>query len=482
MTTDKTVSTTTWNPQPPIILGVLLCVFAIAKLAHIYTPLFHDELEVYGRAVFYMVDHGPSMIPADIDTDLSRGHPLFFVFLTSLLTSLFGGTYMAARIVMLLVSLGLIVTTYFLGKEMVSKKVGLLAAIMLSFQPLFFTQSTLILPEVMLTLLGMLSLLFYLKEKYLLYFIFASLVILTKETGIVLFAGIALNEWYKERFRITLGLIGRSLKWSAPISCFVIFLFIQKYQHGWYLYPYHTGFISFEIQDVLGRFLLGAKHLFHDQGRFMLLILMLVDVLKMNKKEFFNIFQSNFLTLVLFLMFFCFSSLNYFMARYEVLLLPLLMIFVLSVLRVSQTNNYKHFLLYFILTLPFQYNLSTFSTDDNMNYLITVENMKESIAELDKRTDGKPAAIFAILPESFALQDPRYGYTNNPNYILLHKYSDSCDYILRGSHNIYDHKAVLISPIDTILNNKEALDSSSIEEVYNKQLYFSNQRIFKTNN
>jgi 4-amino-4-deoxy-L-arabinose transferase-like glycosyltransferase len=482
MTTDKPISTTTWDPKPSIVLGVLLCVFAIAKLAHIYTPLFHDELEVYGRAVFYMLDHGPSMIPADMDTDLSRGHPLFFVFFTSLLTGLFGGTYMAARVVMLLVAMGVIVSTYFLGKEIVSKKVGLLAAIMLSFQPLFFTQSTLILPEVMLTLLGILSLLFYLKKKYLLYFIFASLLILTKETGIVLFAGIVLNEWYKNRFRISFKLIGEAFKWSAPLSCFVIFLIVQKQQHGWYLYPYHTGFISFEPEDILGRFLLVAKHLFHDQGRFMLLILMLIDVLKMNKKEFFNLFHINFLTLVLFFMFFSFSSLNYFMARYEVLLLPLLMIFVLSVLRVSQTNNYKHFLLYFILTLPFQYNLSTFSTDDNMNYLITVENMKESIAELDKKTGGKPAAIFAILPEKFALQDPRYGYTNNPNYSLLHNYSDSCDYILRGSHNFYDRKAVLRSPIDTILNNKEALDSSSIKEIYSKQLYFSTQRIFKANN
>jgi hypothetical protein len=117
-----------------------------------------------------------------------------------------------------------------------------------------------------------------------------------------------------------------------------------------------------------------------------------------------------------------------------------------------------------------------------MSYQITVKNMQKSIAKLDSVSEGKPVRVFAILPEYQALMDPRFGYTDNPHYILCNEYNDSCEYILRGSHNLYDPNALKDSPIDTILNNKPALDSLKIEEIYNGQLYFSNQRIFRTNN
>ena len=479
---DKTIKAGfDWESKAPTILGLMMILFFIYKHFHVGSPLFHDELEVYGRALYYMIDNGPTMIPGSMDTDLSRGHPLFFVFFMSLFTKLFGGSYVVARILALLMSLGVIASTYCLGKEMFNKKTGFLAAVLLIFQPIFITQSTMILPEMMLALLGMLSLLFYLQQRYVYYFIFASLLILTKETGIVLFAAIVINEWYNDRFRISIGLIVRAIKWSAPLSCFILFLIVQKIQLGWYLYPYHTGFISFAAEDVAGRFLLGAKHFFYDQGRFMILTLLLIDVLKMKKKEVTDVLGKNFLTLSLWLMFFAFSSLNFFMARYQLLVLPLLMIFAVTFLSI-RPNNYKHFLLYIILTIPFLFNYHTFSTDNNMSYQITVENMQKSIATLDSISAGKPVRVFAILPEYQALMDPRFGYTDNPHYILYNEYNDSCEYILRGAHNLYDPNALKDAPVDTILNNKPALDSSKIEELYKGQLYFSSQRIFRTNN
>jgi len=477
---NTTTTTSNWEEKSPIILAVLLLVFFLAKIAHIYTPLFHDELGVYGQALFYMLDHGSSMVPDGMPTVLSRGHPAFFVYFLSLFTSLFGGTAAAAKFVILLLSLGTLATTYFLGKEMVNKKVGLLAAILLAFQPVFFAQSTMVLPEVMLALLGLLSVLFYLKDRYWLYFIFASLVILTKETGIVLFAGVALNEWYKDRFRISLGLIGRGLKWSAPISCFILFLIVQKQQHGWYLYPYHTGFISFAFTDIWERFFLCAKHLFHDQGRFVLSIAAIITLVKIDKEKRKALLDQNILSIAICLMFFGFSSLNYFMARYQVVIFPLFIISLLSVITVK-VESYRYFMIYLAFTLPFHYNASTFRTDENMNYLITVDHLKESIAELDKITDGKPVKVFALFPEIWALIDPRHGYTNNPNYILYDTYNDSCDYILRGSNAPFDANE-LACPLDSILYNPKALEASKIEQLYSSQHYYSNQRIFKTNN
>ena len=164
-----------WEEKSPFILAGLVLIFFLAKLVALPIPLFHDELEVYGKALFYMLDNGPSMIPGDVDPDISRGHPLFFIFFVSSLTAIFGKTYVAARAIILLISLALIVTTYYLGKELVNKKVGIWAALFLAIQPMFFAQSTLILPEVMLSLLGSLTILFYLKNRYGWYFLFGSL-------------------------------------------------------------------------------------------------------------------------------------------------------------------------------------------------------------------------------------------------------------------------------------------------------------------
>ncbi len=470
-----------WEQHTGVLLFVFLVLFFVYKLLHVSSPFFHDELEVYGRALYYMIDKGPTMIPGQVDTDLSRGHPLFYLFFMSFFTKLFGGSLVAARIISLLLAVALLVSTYWLGKQIFDAKTGFLATLLLLIQPLFLSQSTMILPELMLALLAILSLLFYLQNRYIAYFIFASLLILTKETGLVVFAGIVLHEWYKQRFRITIPFILKALKWSAPLSTFILFLIVQKVQLGWYLYPYHTGFISFAPVDILQRFLLGAKHFFYDQGRFMLLTLMLIDVLKMRRAQIAEVLGNNFLILAVWLMFFAFSSLNFFMARYQLIILPLLMIFMVVFLRI-RPNNFKHYWLYILLTIPYLNNYHTFSTDNNMSYQITVENMHRSIQHLDSISDGKAVRVFAILPEYQALLDPRFGYTNNPNYIVSPYYNDSCDYILRGSHNLYDPNALRDAPIDSILNNPTALDSSTIERVYHAQYYFSLQQIFKTNN
>ncbi|MDC0231102.1 glycosyltransferase family 39 protein [Aureispira] len=446
--------------------------------------MFHDELGVYGQGIFYLLDHGPSMIPGDMIPVLSRGHPLFFMFFVSLFTKLLGGSYISAKFVILVLSLALIFCTYLLGKELFGKKSALISAIILSFQPVFFAQSTLILPEIMLALLSVLSILFYIKRRYIWYFFTAALLCLTKETGIVIFAGIALNEWYKNQFRINLKLILTIVKWLAPISCFIIFLIVQKLQHGWFLYPYHTSLISFNAVDICNRFFLGFKHLFYDQGRIILCIAALLNLI--GNKEKINNSKDGIMFLfgAIMLIFFAFSSLNYFMVRYQLMVLPIMIISAVALINTKHNKiSPKIYIpIYFLLTLPYQYSFRTFSTDANMNYLITVENMQKSISKLDSITKGKAVRVFALFPEIWALKDPRYGYTNNPNYILYDQYNDSCDYIIRGSNNLFDEDAFYNGKIDSLLFDTQALKASKIEKLYESQLYFSKQSIFKTNN
>ena len=477
-----------WEENAVKCLIALLVLFFFAKIVHIYTPLFHDELGFYGRAFFYMLDHGPSMMPGDIDPQLSRGHPLFFVFFVSWVSSWFGSSYVPARCLIILLSLALLATTYFLGKEMGGKKVGLLAAFCLAFQPLFFAQSTLILPEVMLALLGTLSILFYIQKRYWWYFLTASLMVLTKETGIVLFAGVALNEWYQNRFKITLSLVGRVVKWSIPFSCFILFLIVQKYQNGWFLFPFHTGLISFGIGDILVRFTLNCVIVLLDQGRFLLLIAVIIAIRKKDKAERKSLLDEHFVFVSLGLMMLAFSSINYVMTRYLVLLLPVLMVSFITILA-EQGYTKKLLLIFFFLTLPFQYSFLIFRQDSDMGYLITVQNMKKSIGELDKISQGRKMTIYARFPELNGLEYPRDGYTNNPNYNIVDKYDETVDYILKSDHGhlavdefINNVEYVFDNNLDSIIYNPEAYKNSGFELIYESTYFYNHQRLFKTNN
>jgi 4-amino-4-deoxy-L-arabinose transferase-like glycosyltransferase len=479
---------TTWEDKSVTILGILLAVFFLAKIVHVYTPLFHDELGVYGRALFFMLENGPRLLPGDVDHFISRGHPLFFTFFVSLVTTLFNGDYVVARCVILFLSLSLLLTTYFLGKEIGGKRVGLLATIVLAFQPIFFAQSTLILPEVMLSLLAMLCLLFYSRNQYWFFFVFASLLVLTKETSVVIFAGIALNEWYKDKFKITFGLILRVAKWAIPTGFYLLFLVIQKYQCGWYLYPYHTGLVSFSIPSMVLRFLLNMLTLFLDQGRFVLTFAAIIAWRRMSKEEKVVLFNQNFLSLAVILVMLLFSCINYIMARYFLLILPLVLITFLSILD-TRGYTFKHLIIYFLMTLPFQFSFLFFRNDEDMGYLIVVENMRKSIAELDKITEGKEVIIFAQFPEINALDFLHNGYTTNPNYKVTTVYSDSVDYIIKSGQesalvdqyiNGVDYN--LDQSIDSIVYDAMTSSTAKVKLLYDSKLFYNRQRIFKTNN
>ena len=124
-----------------------------------------------------------------------------------------------------------------------------------------------------------------------------------------------------------------------------------------------------------------------------------------------------------------------------------------------------------------------------MGYLIVVNNMQKSIAELDSITEGKAVKVFAQFPEINALEDPRNGYTTNPNYTLTDKYDESVDYILKsGNEHLIMDEVInnvdygLDKTIDKIINNSEALKTSKIELLYDEKLFYNRQRIFRTNN
>jgi len=140
-------------------LGIIA--FILYKLPALHYLFYWDESWSYEAAVKLMYVHGPSMMPNAIDTTFSRGHPLLFYFLVSGWMKLLGSGAFSQHVFALLISVVLIWATYEISCRLFNKRVALLTLAILPLQCIFFVQSTMILPEVMVALLALLTLYFY---------------------------------------------------------------------------------------------------------------------------------------------------------------------------------------------------------------------------------------------------------------------------------------------------------------------------------
>lgn len=239
---------------PYIILFFILCCFVILRLDSISIAYYWDEAWVYGPAVQEMANNGPSMLPGAIQEDLSRGHPMFFHFASGLFLFLFGNTVTNSHVFALLISLGTLFTAFKISKEFMSNLYAVLVAISLASFPLFIGQSVLVYPEMMLTLLALLTFYFYLKQQHLYFFIVASLLLLTKETGLLFLFSLALWNIVKSIFIdkekiFSAAFIKNQLPFIYPLLPLTAFFIIQKIKFGYVFYPEHIGLIEVNLKS-----------------------------------------------------------------------------------------------------------------------------------------------------------------------------------------------------------------------------------------
>jgi len=229
---------------PLVLLGV-----TILKFPHLFLPHYWDEAWSYSPAIQYMYEHRLSLVPGTLPPGLSRGHPLMFYFLSAGWMRIFGPALFSKHCFALTVSLAYLVSIYYIGRKLFTARTGIMAAVFTSCQALFLAQSSLLLPEIMLSLFTIWTLFSYLEKKKLLFLIVSSLLIMTKETGIFLL--ILLFAWHLLSFMFSRKMRsgpGRQFTWfillAVPFLVFALFLLIQKRHFGWYLFPEHVSLIT----------------------------------------------------------------------------------------------------------------------------------------------------------------------------------------------------------------------------------------------
>lgn len=323
-----------------LVLSFILVI--VVKIPHLGLPYFFDETSSYYPAVLEMAKVGPGMLPGTVSIDLSKGHPLFFYFLASMwLKFIAVDSVILMRIFPLLLSLVALFVFHRFAKLHTNILLANIAVLLLSLQPIFLAQASLVLPGILLFILLMMSFDSYLSRNYGRYALYGSLMMLTKETSVVFIMVFGLAYLVENYRDWNVKIFWHNLVWLAvPVFVYMLFLILHYQKFGVFFFPEHIGYITSNWVVVQGKLNSAIWMLFLAQGRnliFFLAILALI-ILLFRKK---NIEYRRFLILCLPVLFFflIFTSLNFFGYRY---VLPVLGIVILASLVLIQQIKSKY--------------------------------------------------------------------------------------------------------------------------------------------
>ncbi|MGA2822988.1 MAG: glycosyltransferase family 39 protein [Bacteroidales bacterium] len=412
------------NHPYELLTAAAIIIFFFFKLHDVSIPYHWDEMGVYVPAALQMKDTGHiSLLPGCIDPLFSRGHPLLFTFCNALIFKIFGDTFIVGHLFALFLAIITLVMFFFVAKSLFNRKVAFFATAMLSSQPIFFSLSVQLLPEMMLTFFTLGSIYGILKKKWTFFALFGSLAMLTKESAIVIPATaliVLFIESIRDKDFFTLKRFRLFLLGATPLFVFGFFLIIQKIQNGWFLFPEHMQYIHWETEKLSK----GAARIFQDmfiwQGRWMIGVTFLAGIvlgffsklLKTGPKGKFI------LTFALFILFaFIFADINYYLTRYILYVVPFIvlggtytafLIFerIFSNLKMMQWVMIIYFSAYGV-SLGHT-NMYTYQNTCDMSYKMVVKVSLKAIhwAEQNWSKD----TIEANFPIFQGIQDPRNGY------------------------------------------------------------------------
>jgi len=255
---------------------LVILAFIALKIPALLYPYFWDESWSYAPGVQLMFQHGPSLSPSAIDTFYSRGHPLLFYASAASWMLVWGKSALSLHCFALFLSVVLLASIYYSISKIYSKTAGILATIILATQILFFVQSTMLLPEVMLALWAVMALYSYIQCKPWVLFLATTALLFTKESGAIIAFIIGLHAMVRyitvpSQRPISLKILGAL---SGSAAAIILFFIVQKQQLGWYFYPLHTQLIQTEWLHFKGTVRFELEILLLQQNRLWISLIM----------------------------------------------------------------------------------------------------------------------------------------------------------------------------------------------------------------
>jgi 4-amino-4-deoxy-L-arabinose transferase-like glycosyltransferase len=438
------------------LLLLLIVGLLFLKLEALSLPFFWDEAWSYLPAIRVMAEQGPSLMPGSIDTELYRGHPLVFYFLSSLWIKTFGYSLPIAHLFPLIISVLLLISVYFIAFSWTnSYSAGFIAALLVFIQPIFLTQSTFLLSEIMLSLFFVWSFWFYFKQKWFGFGVAMVAALLTKESAYCLvpaFVIISVIEWYLKKIETKLLFKNISIITFLFLVGFSFFIF-QKIKFGWLFFPLHTGMIDFNEfgNKMEGSFLV----LFLAQGRnvvfLITFIVAFVSLLflknKLSKDKIIIIIS----ILIFTFGFMLFASINFFSARYLFGCIPLLMIGCTLIINNISNQNYLYAIIAFFVVLGI-INIKKSTENQTINdvELSYTKLLKVQVQMVDYMNKSAiKEQIYAPFLMYYNLNTTYAGFISNKKYQLTQNVIDSNNvYLINVSNE-------RLNELDSLITNKK---------------------------
>jgi 4-amino-4-deoxy-L-arabinose transferase-like glycosyltransferase len=430
--------------------------FIIIKIPYLNLPYYWDEAWVYGTAIRFMEANHLSIMPDALPVYYSRGHPLLFHFIGALWLRIFGNSLLSSHIFALTVSIALLLMVYFFCKKFFTHKIGLIACFFIILQPIFLTQSVLVLPEIMLALFSLMTIFYYLKGKWIGYIIAGSCALYTKETGIATIAAIGflflINSIFlnKDKFSF-LQFIYKSFIVLIPVILFGIFLIIQKKSNGWYFFPEHIGSIISDPIIICKNLIKRILYILIYEGRKMLFFVMIISL-------FFYFFQKKYrnnptnLTLIIFLIFSSFylfiCAICFYSDRYSIsIIVPFIIAASFFIINIFTKKIYLFaFIIGFICLQIIVYFPRQKSSDCNLGY---VEDIKTNMQMVKFCVTNKfqNKKIYANFLMAINLSNPYCGYLSEQQ-----KFSNTSSKVDTNT------ELFIFSSMEQLKDNKEQLE------------------------
>jgi hypothetical protein len=414
-----------------------IAILLIIQIQNLSLPYFWDEAWSYMTAIKKMADAGPSMLPGILSIEDCKGHPQFFYFVSALWMNLHPGSILFMRILPLLISIGVLLVSYFELKKYANLATANIATILIATQSTFLAQSILVLPEILLCLLLLISLFSFLKKKYIGYAIASSLMVLTKETAIVfaflfgLFYIISvLKEKERKEFRIK-----HLILLILPGIVYGMFLILHFNKFGVFFFSEHLDFIDLHFSTIFGKIGKAFVMAFSHYGRMAVLIVLILSliILVASKKtiEYHNAFILIILCILSALLF---LSINFYSPRYT-LSLTVLFIIAFSIIfnQLTIHSYFKASIVAIIVLICLFYSLTyKRSIDSDMGYVevIKVHQQMVNYCEANNLYHEPIAATFNII---FNLKNKDFGYlkgTKNFTNLMGLSQCDNAKYVI----------------------------------------------------
>lgn len=314
-----------------VMLFAIMIAFVVLKIYDLFLPYFWDEAWSYFPVIHKMVQTSPVLFPNDaINPDFYRGHPLLFYFLLASWMKIFGSGIWISKCFPLFVSIIYLLVLAIFAKKYFNRKTAIVAVLFTAVQSVFFVQSSMLLPEILLALFTLCSIYFYLQRKRALTILFLTLALYTKETALVIWGSIVFFEFIDVVKPPYTQVKQKTIKmgvWLLPIILVSVFFIVQYYQVGWVFFPEHISFIDLSsFFDKLSGY---AAYMFIYHGRNLLTIVGMLALiwLWIKDKKSLDEKKEPLILLTFFIVaYLLFSSINFYSPRYMLSVLPLIVL------------------------------------------------------------------------------------------------------------------------------------------------------------